>query len=132
MRQYVRVIVTGALGLTAVMVMVGGVLAALSPAGQQSAGALIPVKIERDWAQGFPVEQAGISRPILLAQKYQPDQEKKKYPPAPSPAEEPRKMKRAAPPAPQMERSKSVKPDDDFERAGTRKLGGEVIRNKEE
>ena len=85
MRQYVRMIVTGALGLTAAMVMAGGAQAsaALSPTWQQSAGELTPIKIERDWAQGSPVEQAEGVRPILLAQKYQPDQEKKKYPPAP-------------------------------------------------
>ncbi len=60
MRQYVRMIVTGALGLTAVMVMAGGAQAsaALSPTWQQSAGELTPIKIERDWAQGGPVEQA--------------------------------------------------------------------------
>jgi hypothetical protein len=132
MRQYVRMIVTGALGLTAAMVMAGAALAsaALSPNWQQSAGELTTIKIERDWAQGGPVERAGSGRPMLLVQKTQSDQEKKKYPPAP--AAEPRKMKRAAPPAPQPEMDKSMKTDQDLERAGTRKLGGEVIRNKDE
>ena len=60
MRQYVRMIVRGALGLTVVVVMAGGTQAsaALSSTWQQSAGELTAIKIERDWAQGGPVKRS--------------------------------------------------------------------------
>jgi hypothetical protein len=132
MRKYARVLVRGALGLTAAMVMAGAAQAsaALFPYWQRSAEIMVTTKVKRDWTRSGPAAKGEGIRPLVLAQKNEPVPEKPKSPPAP--ATETRKMKRAAPPATQMERSKSIKPDEDLERAGTKKLGGEVIRNKEE
>lgn len=108
MRKYAGVFVRGVVGL-AVAALVAGPGLATAGTG----------------------ERAGGGQSLLLAQKTQPELEKPKPQPAPAPAPEAAPMRRAAPPR-QLDRGKSMKVDEDLERAGTRKLGGEVIRNKDE
>jgi hypothetical protein len=98
----------------------GGFLAAALLAGMSQVPAVI-----------CSVSQ-GSAEPALLAQKAEAGSDQTKSPP-PSPAK-PRKMKKAAAPAPAQERdsSKSGGFSDELDRAGTKKIGGEVIRNKDE
>ena len=130
MRKFARVLVRGVLGLTAAMVMAGAAQAsaALCPGWQRSTGIMVTTKVNRDWTQSGPVAKAEGVRPLLLAQKDKAEPEKPKSPP--SPAAEPKKMKKTGAPAPSME--KQYERGEDLERAGTKKLGGEVIRQKEE
>jgi hypothetical protein len=130
MRHFGRVLVRGMMGLTAALVMAGlsQASAALYPGGQRSAVIMAPTKINSDCTRRVTVEKAEGIRSIVLAQKNEPESEKPKSPPGSE--TKVKKMKRAAPPAPSME--KQSERGEDLERAGTRKLGGEIIRNKEE
>ena len=131
MRQYIKILVRGLVVLVAAMAMAGVAQASapLLPFGQPSPR--IPlISKTNNWHQNQPMEKAQCLRPILLAQKNAPAPEKPISPPAP--AAEPEKMKQADAPAARMEKSYKMNRDDDFERAGTRKLGGEVIRHKDE
>ena len=114
----------------AAMIMVGAAeaSAALFPGWQRSAGIMATAEVNRDWTQSGPAAKAEGVRPLLLAQKDKAEPEKPKSPP--TPAAEPKKMKKMGAPAPSMERQ--YERGDDLERAGTKKLGGEVIRDKEE
>ena len=116
MRQLLKILLKGALGLTAVTVMVTTAQAA-------------PIN-DRDQVQNWPAVTASPPQAFLLAQNAEPVKAKP-APPAPSPkkARAPRDMDA---PSPQMERhdSKSVISDEP-ERAGTKKLGGQIIRSQE-
>ena len=104
MRPFARVLVRGALGLTAALVMAGAAQAsaALYPDWQRSAGITLTTKVNRDWTESEPVTKAEGVRSLLLAQKDKAAPEKPQ--PQPSPATEPKKMKKAGRPAPSMER----------------------------
>ena len=91
---------------------------------------MVTAKVNRDWTQCGPVAKAEGGRSLLLAQKDKAAPEKLKSPATPQ--QNPKKMKRAAPPAPSMEKYDKSSGGEQLERAGTKKLGGEVIRNKEE
>jgi hypothetical protein len=132
MRQYLKVLIKRSLGLVAAMAMAGvaQASAAFLPIWQSSPKVLSGSKIKQDWHQSGLVEKAKCNRLVLLAQKKEPAPEKLKSPPAPAP--EPEKMKQADAPARQMEKFDKSIGGEQLERAGTRKLGGEVIRHKDE
>jgi hypothetical protein len=132
MRQYVKVLIRGSLGLLAGMAMAGvaQVSAALLPLWQPSPGIQPVSKFKQDWHQSGPLEKAECIRRFILAQKKEPVPEKPKLPPAP--AAEPEKMKQADAPARHMEKYDKSIGGEQLERAGTKKLGGEVIRHKDE
>jgi hypothetical protein len=139
MWQYTEVILRGALGLLAAMVVVGVVpaQAAIAPAGRGGDGVLEnrgAVAVARDWVQRWPAAERVDLRGSMLAQK-EATKEEKLAPPAPAPAPAPRRMRKmGTPPAEQMERdgSKSMGIGDEPERVGTKKLGGQTIRAKED
>lgn len=125
-RKYGEIILTGALVWLAAVVMVGvvQVQAVTSPGGRGVDG-------DGEWVQGTAGQgsQLGV---YLVAQKTE-KKEVKPAAPAPAPEEPQIHRKRAAPPA-QMEREdgKSAGFGDEMERAGTKKLGGQPIRAKED
>lgn len=132
MQQYTKVLIKGWLGLLAAMAMAGvaQASAALLPLWQPSPGILPVSAIKRDWHHSNPVEKAQYFRLLVLAQKEAPAPEKPKLPP--TPAAEPEKMKQADAPARHMEKYDKSIGGEPLERAGSKKLGGEVIRHKDE
>lgn len=107
MQHFLRILLSGALGLTA-------------------------VTAQGNWVQRWPEMMAVSPATFLLAQNPETLKEKPASP-TPSP-NEPRKFrKKAAPPPAPMERQDSKSPafGDDPERAGTKKLGGQIIRGQE-
>lgn len=120
MRQFLRILSRSALGLTTLTVMLTTVQAPVTPINDQ------------DRVQTCSAVTASPPATFLLAQNPETLKEKPAAP-APSP-NEPRKLrKRAAPPPAPMERQDSKSPvfGDDPERAGTKKLGGQIIRGQE-
>jgi hypothetical protein len=107
MQHFLRILLSSALGLTA-------------------------VTAQGDWVQRWPEMRAMPPATFLLAQNAETLKQKPPSP-APSPNEPKRFRKRAAPPPAQMERQDSKSPvfGDDPERAGTKKLGGQIIRGQE-
>jgi hypothetical protein len=139
MRQYAEIILRGALVLLAATVVAVVVPAqgAISPMSRGGEGVLERrggAAVDRDWAQRGPVAVRPDLGGSMLAQKAT-TKEETVTPPAPAPAPAPRKMRKVgAPPAEQMEKdgSKSMGIGDEPERVGTKKLGGQPIRAKED
>jgi len=131
MRQYSKGLIKGWLGLLAAVAMAGVVQAsaALLPLWQPSPEVLPVSKISQDWYQSGPVEKAECIGQFILVQKTEPAPDKPKLPPAP--AAEPAKMKQADAPARHMEKYDKSIGGEPLERAGSKKLGGEVIRHKD-
>jgi hypothetical protein len=127
MRQYGKIMIRGMLGLLAVTVMAGVVQVQAAAMETRNGVEVNSVFSQTELAVRGP--QAG---EYLLAQTTE-HRAVKPVPPPTSPAEPKKLRKRAAPP-PAMERtgSKSMEMGDDLERAGTRKLGGQTIRAKED
>jgi hypothetical protein len=133
MRQFLKILVKGVLGLTAATAMVAVVQAQAAPipdrAGDSGSVTRGGGLGDRDGVQEWP----GVVAPsgaFLLAQNVEPPKEK-----SVSPASSPKKAKarRSMPPPPQMERSAPGSPmiPDEPERSGTKKIGGQTIRAKE-
>jgi hypothetical protein len=120
MRQFLKILIRGALVLTAVTVMLTTVQAQAAPINDQ------------DQVQRWPAVTDSQPATFLLAQNAETLKQKPPSP-APSPNEPKKFRKRAAPPPAQMERQDSKSPvfGDDPERAGTKKLGGQIIRGQE-
>ena len=137
MRQFLRILSLSGLTLTALLVLGVAVQAPAAPppdrwVGQPSRLTQAGVTGQGYWVQRLLVKRAVPPGAFLLAQ--QPETLKQK-PAAPAPSSnEPRKFrKKAAPPPAPMERQDSKSPvfGDDPERAGTKKLGGQIIRGQE-
>jgi hypothetical protein len=120
MRQFLKILIRGALVLTAVTVMLTTVQAPAAPINDQ------------DRVQRWSAVTAPPPGVFLLAQNPETLKEKPASP-APSPTGPRKFRKKAAPPPAQMERqdSKSSVFGNDPERAGTKKLGGQIIRGQE-
>ncbi len=137
MRQFLKILLKGALGLTAATVMVAVVQAQAGPtpdrwASESDSVTRGTVMGDRDGVQRWPAVRTPHPGTFLLAQNAESLKEKP-VSPAPPP-EEPKKLrKRAAPPPPHMEKKASESPmiPDEMERSGTKKIGGQTIRAKE-
>jgi hypothetical protein len=120
MKSFLKKLVKLALGLAGVLVLGAVLQAGEGPQPQQWAG-------EADAGRTEPV--------LLLAQQSESDKQKPATPPSVSKESKARKPGMAPPaPASPMERdgSKAGGIGSDPERAGTGKMGGQVIRSKDE
>jgi hypothetical protein len=132
MLQYLKTLVRASFGLVAAMAMaaVAHASVVVLPARQPGSEILLESNTKRDLKQAGRVAKKEYDRLFLLTQKKEPVPEKPQSPPAP--AAEPDKMKQPDAPAPRMEKNYEINRSGDLERAGTRKLGGEIIRHKDE
>ena len=124
----------GGFMMAAMVVALLQVQAAAAPAGPGAAmgtDSLEKGGAHGNWSLREPAVRKPDSRALILAQKNQTGIGQR-APSAPPPQPKLKKMRKMEAPAPAMERdgSKSLGIDDEPERAGTKKLGGEVIRNK--
>jgi hypothetical protein len=135
MRQIIRAFLGGAAGLTAIMLMASTVQVEAAPTGDQwsckpGGGSVYDGR----YGLTLPTASTPESQPIFLAQNTSTKKEQSPGAPPTPPAEKSlRTMSPAPPPIKRMEEKagKGLTINDEPERAGTKKLGGQAIRAKE-
>jgi hypothetical protein len=133
MRQYIKFFARGLSGFLLALAMAGltQASAALLPIGSPDQRISLVAKLEKDSHVNGPADKAHCSGKIIIAQKIAPAPVKPQSPPVSK--EESAISPREPASLPRMERSsKSIRPDADLERAGTKRLGGEIIRHKDD
>jgi hypothetical protein len=129
MKQLVKFILGGALGVLAAAGLAWSVQ--VQPGASESG---VGAGINTVWAQEVLAGQRQLPGEYVLAGAAEPKAVKPAPPAAPEAPKAKRMRKMGEPPSPAMERdsSKSMEMGDDLERVGTKKLGGQTIRAKED